>query len=262
MFGTPPPVRQALVDVLDAKPHPAHIPTLLELVEDRLSNRDYHDNEESHPIARGAVVALSNSGALTSADAKRILKTAVETYDFDLRRDILTLLANGAPDLQRLILNLALAKNAPGVRRAAVAALVSAEGVLDPSVVAAVAPERLVRQPAPIASELTIIVGWRGSVAQVQAAAEALSASANRRVFLILLIAARRGRDAADAERLAAHLPDGHVGRAWALGDDIGEIANEVLNDLGDVWAVAAVPPYLRKLRRFATCGNGRHFQF
>lgn len=240
------PVRQALVDLLDAKPHPAHIPTLLELVEDRLSNRDYHDNEESHPIARGAVVALSNSGALTSADAKRILRTAVETYDFDLRRDILTLLANGAPDLQRLILNLALAKNAPGIRRAAVAALVSAEGVLDPSVVAAVAPERLVRQPAPIASELTIIVGWRGSVAQVQAAAEALSASANRRVFLILLIAARRDRDAADAERLAAHLPDGHVGRAWALGDDIGEIANEVLNDLGDVWAVAEVLPYLK----------------
>lgn len=240
------PVRQALVDLCDAKPHAAHIPTLLELAEDQLSNRDYHDNEESHPIARGAIAALSKSGMLTSADAKRMLTTAMETYDFDLRRNILTLLANSAPEVQRLILNLALAKNAPGVRRAAVAALVSAESSLDRDVVAAIAPERLVRQPAPIASELTIIVGWRGNAAQVQAAAETLSASANRRVFLILLIAARRDRDAADAERLAAHLPDGHVGRAWALGGDIGEIANEVLNDLGDVWAVAEVLPYLK----------------
>lgn len=240
------PVRQALVDLVDAKPHPAHIPTLLTLVEDRLSNRDYHDNEESHPIARAAVAALGKAGALTVADAKRMLETALETYDFDLRREILTLLANGSAEVQRLILNLALTKNAPGVRRAAVAALVSVESALDPGVVAAIAPERLVRQPALIASELTIIVGWRGDTGQVQSAAEALSASSTRRVFLMLLIAARRDRDAADAERLAAHLPENHVGRAWALGRDIGEVADEVLNDLGDVWAVAEVLVYLK----------------
>ena len=156
------------------------------------------------------------------------------------------MLANGSPEVQRLILNLALTKNAAGARRAAVAALVSAESALDPSVVAAIAPERLVRQPAPIASELTIIVGWRGDAAQVQAAAEALSADAKRRVYLILLIAARRDRDASDAERLAAHLPESHVGRAWALSHDIGDVDNEVLNDLGDVWAVAEVLTYLK----------------
>jgi hypothetical protein len=240
------PVRQALVDLMDAKPHPAHIPTLLTLVEDRLSNRGYHDNEESHPIARAAVAAIGKAGALTAADAKRMIETALETYDFDLRREILALLANGSPQVQRLILNLAINKNAAGVRRAAVAALVSAESALDPGVVAAIAPERLVRQPAPIAAELTIIVGWRGDAAQVQAAAEALSASAARRVFLVLLIAARRDRDASDAERLAAHLPEGHVGRAWALGHDIGDVADEALNDLGDVWAVAEVLAYLK----------------
>ncbi|PMY00657.1 hypothetical protein C1Y22_37435, partial [Pseudomonas sp. MPR-R2A5] len=76
---------------------------------------------------------------------------------------------------------------------------------------------------APIAAELTIIVGWRGKPEHVQAAAEALSASDKRRVFLVLLVAARRDRDPADAERLAAHLPDGHPGRAWALGQEIGD---------------------------------------
>lgn len=240
------PVRQALVELLDAKPHSAHILTLLALVEDRLSNRDYHDNEESHPIARAAVAALSKSGPLTRADAERVLETALETYDFGLRHDILNLLVSSSADIQQLVLDLALNKNSAGVRRAAVAALVSAESVLDPGVVAAIAPARLVRQPAPIAAELTIIIGWRGDQMHVQAAAEALSASAKRRVFLILLIAARRDRDPADAERLAAHLPDDHVGRAWALGEDIGEVADEVLNDLGDVWAVAEVLVYLK----------------
>ena len=72
------PVRQALVDLTDAKPHQAHIPTLLTLVEDRLSNRDYHDNEESHPIARAAVATLTKAGPLSTADAKRMLETALE----------------------------------------------------------------------------------------------------------------------------------------------------------------------------------------
>jgi hypothetical protein len=240
------PVRRALVELLDAKPHHAHIPTLLELVEDRLSDRDYHDNEESHPIARAAVAALGKTGNFTTADARRMLATALETYDFGLRRDILTLLAGSTAEIQKLILDLALKQNAPGVRRAAVAALVSAEGSLDPSVVAAIVPARLVRQPAPIAAELTIIVGWRGKPEHVQAAAEALSASDKRRVFLVLLVAARRDRDPADAERLAAHLPDGHPGRAWALGQEIGDFKDEVLNDLGDVWAVAEVLTYLK----------------
>lgn len=240
------PVRQTLVELIDAKPHPGHIPTLLELVEDGFSNRDYHDNEESLPIARAAVAALRKVGPISNADAKRLLDTALQTYDFDLRRHILALLATGSPEVQRHILSLALKKHPAGVRRAAVAALLAAEALLDPSVIAAITPERLLRQAAPIASELTIILGWRGDAAQVQAAAEALSASASRRVFLVLLVAARQDRDAAEAERLAAHLPEDHVGRAWALGYDIGEVADEVLNDLGDVWAVAEVLSYLK----------------
>ncbi|MEA3017001.1 MAG: hypothetical protein QOI38_1723, partial [Sphingomonadales bacterium] len=43
-----------------------------------------------------------------------------------------------------------------------------------------------------------------------------------------------------------AHLPEGHLGRAWALGHDIGDVADEALNDLGDVWAVAEVLAYLK----------------
>jgi hypothetical protein len=240
------PVRTALVALMDAKPHAAHIPTLLTLVEDRFSNRDYHDNEESLPIARAAVAALAKVGPLSTSDAKRMLETALETYDFDLRRHILALLAIGSAEVQRHILSLALKKHPAGVRRAAVAALLAAEASLDPTVIAAITPERLLRQAAPIAAELTIILGWRGDAAQVQAAAEALSASASRRVFLVLLVAARRDRDAAEAERLAAHLPEDHVGRTWALGHDIGEVPDEVLNDLGDVWAVAEVLFYLK----------------
>jgi hypothetical protein len=240
------PVRRALVALMDAKPHAGHIPTLLTLVEDRFSNRDYHDNEESLPIARAAVAALAKVGPLSTSDAERMLQTALETHDFDLRRHILALLAISSAEIQRHIFGLAVNKHPAGFRRAAVAALLAVEASLDPTVIASITPERLLRQPAPIASELTIILGWRGDAAQVQAAAEALSASASRRVFLVLLVAARRDRDAAEAERIAAHLPEEHVGRTWALGHDIGEVADEVLNDLGDVWAVAEVLFYLK----------------
>lgn len=240
------PVRRALVELLDEKPHPAHIPTLLALVEDRLSDSDYHDNEEIYPIARAAVAAIEKSGNLATTDAERMLKTVLETYDFGLRRDILSLLAGCQAEIQKLVLDLALKKNAPGIRRAAAAALASAESSLDPTVVASITPERLILQPAPIAAELTIIVGFRGEGDHVQAVAEALSASDRRRVFLILLIAARRDRDPTDAAHLAAHLPDGHLGRAWALGQDTGDFNDEILNDLGDVWAVAEVLVYLK----------------
>ena len=205
------PVRQALVDLLDAKPHLAHIPTLLTLVEDRLSSRDYHDNEESHPIARGAVAAIEKVGALTTADAKRMIETALETYDFDLRRKILVLLANGSPQVQRLVLNLAINKNAAGVRRAAVAALVSTASALDPGVVAAIAPERLVRT-AGIDRFRTDDYVAGGVMRRRSSRGRGAVGECTRRVFLVLLIAARRDRDASDAERLAAHLPEGQVG--------------------------------------------------
>ncbi|WP_342251645.1 nSTAND3 domain-containing NTPase [Sphingomonas sp. OTU376] len=241
------PVRELLVELLDARPCPQHLVPLLTLAADNLSDRDYHDNVDSLPIARQAVRALASYDPIDPADGKRLLEIAIETDDPDLRNAILNLLATRRGALQTMVFELAVTKGKSEARIPAGWALVGAEAQLDDALLARITPDLMLRVASRITACLALICGWRGKHDQVEAIAAALSATPERRVFLVLLAAARLHRDAAQAREVAAHLPQGHKAQRWALGEDIGAFDDSVLNDLGSVQAVAAVLPFLKR---------------
>jgi hypothetical protein len=97
-----------------------------------------------------------------------------------------------------------------------------------------------------VASRLVVLLSLRGDMASIDAAAQRLATSAERRVFLVLMIWMLNGRDPSAADRVAKLLPRGHIASAWALGTHTGIVADNALDDLGSPAAVAQVLPHLK----------------
>lgn len=238
------PLRAAFLDLLEQRLTADAIPPLLDLTADQLSDRDYHDNANSLPIARRAVAILARHADLDIGAASTLLDIARTTDDPSLRRSITDLLAT-RPTLQPLLLSTATARGPAVLRIAASWSLVGAEHLLSDAMVASITSELVLNQPVRIAFGLALIVGWRGSPAQIRSVANALSAAPTRRVFLVALARARLDRDLESAREVADHLPAGHVAQRWALGEDVGVIDADILSELGSVAAVAEILPFV-----------------
>jgi hypothetical protein len=98
-----------------------------------------------------------------------------------------------------------------------------------------------VQSPAQVAAPLTLILGLRGKVAVVDAAASLLAGSGPRKVFLLLLAAAAADRGEEVVRAIGALLPAGHVAQSMVYGDVDGLLARSAIDDLGDVRAVREV---------------------
>jgi hypothetical protein len=245
------PVRKALITLLDAKLHPAHIPTLLELARDQYSERSpYYDESSILPIARKAVAALKRHAPPLADAAESLYGIAIDTDDGDLRSDIFELLATtGDTASQKLLFELAIKPGRPSVRRDAASALLQSNGVIAPEIVARITPELLVTRIGNVAARLALLLASEGEVRTVQSVAEQLAANPKRRVFILLLIRQIRCRDTELAEAMAEMLPDGHPALAWALGAEIDWANDQLLSDLGDPDICSEVFVFMRPQR-------------
>ncbi|WP_143149108.1 hypothetical protein [Hyphomicrobium sp. CS1BSMeth3] len=242
------PMRKVLVALLDRMPHVDHLPTLVEMAKDTWSRHASYEHENQHyPIAQAAVNALAKIGPLPAPVAQALLHVATESDDPRLRAGLLTELVRfGGRDMQDRILDLALLPGRLAIRRAAANALVVVSDALPHELVARIIPDLLISRTESVASMLAVLLSLRGDMMSVDAAAQRLSTSAERRVFLVLMIWKLNGRDPSAAGRVAKFLPRGHIAAAWALGAHTGIVANDALDDLGSPAAVAQVLPHLK----------------
>jgi hypothetical protein len=242
------PIRIALVALLNAKPHPDHLPALLKLVSDEWTPRDLSGDDPDYPIATAAIEAIAKMGALDADVQEGLYELALETRDSNLRLNILSYLAKtyGAP-LQGRLFDVARGREANKIRRAAAQALLQCGDDAESAVVSKVTSDLLLELVEPVAVRLCLLLAWQGNVERVVTTAKALATNRKRRVLLILMIWFLAERDENAAREIAALLPADHPAVGWAFGEPLVDPADEFLDDLGDVPSVREVMAYVRK---------------
>lgn len=233
------PVRKALVAQLKAKPHEKHLSALLVLVTDEWSKRASRGEDDGHyPIARDAAETLLELASVPDDTLAQLIDLAKRTDDTSLMPRLLSaVLRHGDEKRHAQILEMSRRGPRLSVGNAAASALLQQHERLSDVTVALISTKMLTRLPASIADYLVLVVGLRGSEEAVTAAAEALAASDDRRIFLALLAGALRDRDVERAVAVAALLPVGHPAREWAEGSE-APVDRDSLIDLGDASAV------------------------
>jgi len=242
------PVRQALVQLLNAKPHSDHLPALLHLVKDEWSRRGaYYGGEDDFPIAQAAVLAIAKSGTLSAETAESLYRVSVHTRDPDLRNEIFLLLVRAAGrDPQDRLFELAVNPGKQTVRHAAAHALLAGNEHVAPEVIARISPQVLNNRLEVVASRLLLLLTIKGSTSNILKIAAALATNDKRRVLLLLAIWLLWERDQQTAKRIASMLPANHAAVTWALGGGKGEIDDNRLDDLGDPLSVDQVLLFMK----------------
>lgn len=242
------PVRKALVEMLDAKPHSEHLPALLVLAKDDWSPRSsYQGEEDDYPIAQAAIGAIGKLGTLEDGVADELYRLAIDTRDSDVRYKIFALLVRAAdPRFQGQLFDLAINPGRRTVRVNAAGALLAGQRQVTPETVSRITPQLLATRLEAVASRLLLLVALRAEIDQVLNAAEALSTDDKRRVLLLLAIWMVRERDPSAAERIARMLPPSHAGVKWAMAGAKGKLIDTALDDLGDPTSVGQVLHFMR----------------
>ena len=246
------PVRKALVELLDAKPHADHLAALLVLAKDDWSPRSsYQGEEDDHPIAQAAIGVVGKLGPLEDGMADELYRLAIDTRDSDVRYGIFALLVRAAdPRFQEQLFDVAVNPGRRTVRVNAAGALLAGHGQVTPETVSRITPHFLATRVDAVASRLLLLVALRAELDQVLKAAEALSTIDKRRVLLLLAIWIVRDRDASAAERIATMLPANHAGVEWALVGAKGKLGEAALDDLGDPISVEQVLLFMGPKKR------------
>lgn len=246
------PVRKALVELLDAKPHADHLPALLVLAKDDWSPRSsYQGEEDDYPIAQAAIEAIGKLGPLEDGVADELYRLAIDTRDSDVRYEIFAVLVRAAdPRFQGQLFDIAVNPGRRTVRVNAAGALLAGHGHVVPETVNRITPQLLATRIEAVTSRLLLLVALRAEMDQVLKAAEALSIIDKRRVLLLLAIWIVRDRNAPAAERIARMLPANHSGVKWALAGAKGKINDTALDDLGDSISVEQVLLFMRPKKK------------
>lgn len=242
------PVRKALVAVLEAKPHIAHVQTLLALLRDEWSRfSDGYGYDDHFPIARSAMRALAQLAPLEDEAMRTVHQVVVATSDRALRADGLRLLARSDERRYRMdLLKQALRPGREEVRLAAVAALCEEAERVDADMLAPVDAAVLASLPPVVAATFACLVGARAAPETVLEIGQSLGTDGKRRALVLLLIRFVTARSVEVGRELGVVLGKGHPAVGWALGGEDGQgLGAEVLDDLGAIEVCEAVCRYM-----------------
>jgi hypothetical protein len=237
------PVRRALAELLDTKPHPEHLQALMILAKDNWSpSSSYQGEEENYPIAQAAIGAIAKLGTLNGQAADDLYRLAIDTLAPNARCEIFVLLVRNADRrFQDQLFELAVNPGRRIVQLAAAGALMSGYQRVAPEIVGRITPQLLETRPEGVASRLLLLGALRGEIDEVVKIAKALSTIDKRRVLLLLAIWVVHKRDASAANRIVRMLPANHPGVNWALTGANGKLDDMALDDLGDPMSVEQV---------------------
>jgi hypothetical protein len=241
------PVRSALIRLLDRKPHLAHLPALLVLSRDRWTDSPgYEEEDETYPIARAALAAISRLGMLEIPAAEQLYRTGVNTQDPQLRWKIFKLLAGlGHPGIEQRLLGLAMRPGRAGPASAAARALIEHAPRIAPEDLSAITVQMIETRDEAVAQLLLALMAQWGERQQLLTVAQSLAANASRRVFLVFLMRRLKHQDSALTGQLADMLPLKHPAVTWALSDADEPPEDNMFDDLGDKPAIDEVRRFL-----------------
>ena len=246
------PVLRALVALLGQKPHVDHQMALVVLAGDQWSrhSQNYGADNDEYPIAREAIIALRDVAPLDAEKNDRLFAIAFETSDPSVRWEIFALLAEfGGTTARERLFKLAIEPGTDRIRSSAAYALLPHGVDLDSTLIDRITPDLLLKVYEPVAGVIAGLLGLRGTIEAIRAAAEALAASRKRRGLVLLIAWLLADRNRSLAEQLVAMLPAGHKAGDWALGNDIGEVSDASISDLGDPAVCAELLHYMRFYR-------------
>lgn len=237
-------VRRSLTAALSGRPHPEHLPVLMQLTQDRWSDAEpRYDEPDSYPIAREAVAALAKYGSLEDWIGGKLVELAKDTADRQLRRDALSAAAQlCGPKIREEIWSLVAIKELGWLRVDAIDALSTATTV-EPELLGKITEDRLMRLPAPLAASATVLVGAHLPVADALRILERVGHSQSHRALLLLGAVALESRDRGAALGLLKLLDAGHPAQALLASDEL--LPSTVLDDLGHVRIRRYVRPWL-----------------
>ncbi|MES2040096.1 MAG: hypothetical protein V4495_19950 [Pseudomonadota bacterium] len=244
------PVRLALVELLNSKPHPEHLSTLLSLAKDELSRHPrFPGDNGTYPIARSAIAAIAKVGKIDVEAGSELFELAIDTRDSLLRNEILTLLARSADShFQDQLFELAKSPHHQrNLRRSAANALLMADAQHLSTVTVQITPELLASQIEDIASRLLLLLSAKGEISHLLIVAQVLAANCERRVLLIIAILCIREKNMPVAAQIASMLPANHIAVTWALNGGEDELDSAALDDLGDPLCVEQVFSFSQK---------------
>lgn len=242
-------VRQALVEILEAKPDATHQPTLIGLIADTWTRAEiYYGEEVSYPIASSAANLLGEQAPLFADAIDILMAQAAVTSDSSLCDALLLAVAKQGDSVGRdRLADLALEIGRPGLHVAAAEALFL---VRDRSPARASRFELHLRRgrAASVVTSMALAVGATGDKASVIALARELYLNPDRSALVApLLFGAIFGEEGlydAIAELLSDSLRDG----LFAAFEGEALAPRTLLDALGDFKIRAAV---IQRLSRF-----------
>lgn len=230
------PVRKALVRLLSTKPHPDHLPVLLHLAQDQWSpSSRYYGEDDSFPIARSAVDAISELELLDAAILEQLQKIALDTSDWEVRTGLFKVIAaQGGHTFQKQLFELAVTPGRIDVRRSAAHAMLAKVDLLDMIVVGEITANLLITHAPTIAVILTLIVACRASSSKRIEIAREISANVKRRGLLLLMLWPMVDSYESSKSAIEKLLPEGHPSLGWVNAGPIERAEDALIADLGD----------------------------
>ncbi|MHB8286482.1 MAG: hypothetical protein ACYDD1_17665, partial [Caulobacteraceae bacterium] len=241
-------VRQALIEILEAKPDAAHQPTLIGLIADNWTRAAvYYGEEASYPIATDAARLLGEQAPLFGDAIDTLMTRAAVTPDSDLRDALLLAVAKQGDVAGRdWLADLALEIGRPSLHAAAAEALFLV-GDRSPARAARFEPHLLGRPAASVVTSMALAVGATGDKAAVLALARTLYMNPDRSALVVpLLYGAIFGEDGL-ADGIAAILPDEISDRLVVAFSGDALAPKTLLDALGNFRIRSAVIDRLRK---------------
>ncbi|NVK23075.1 MAG: hypothetical protein HWD86_11210 [Kangiellaceae bacterium] len=237
-------VRQALVEILKAKPEATHQSTLIGLIADKWTRADiFYGEEVSYPIASSAAQLLGEQASLFADAIDILMAEAAVTSDSGLRDALLLAVAKQGDVAGRdRLADLALEFGRPGLHSAAAEALFLAGDRSDAR--AARFEPHILRghgRAASVVTSMALVVGATGDKTAVLALARKLFVNPDRSALVVaLLFGSIFGEDGLYDE-LAAILSDEVRDGLLAAFTDGALAPRTLLDALGDFKLRAAV---------------------
>lgn len=203
-------VRRKLLDLLDARRSPEHLPTLLRMAcDDWNESSGFYGETPSFPISRRAADILATTPDLPDDAVDTLAAQAPLMEDESARDRLLKVLAHSGAYGHRLLVTMALDRQRVPLGAAATWALIMSDTPVDPALLIDIdAPELLIRR-ALVAARMAVLVGLRGRLDQAVAVAMELSGHPRRRALLLALIVGAASRSDGTCEAIVALAPDG-----------------------------------------------------
>ncbi len=225
-------VRKRLLELLDSRRDPGHIPTLVTMAgDDWNESSGYYGVKPSCPISRRAAEILATIDNLSEAVVETIAEIASRMDDDGARDRLLTVLAHAGSDGQKKLVSMATNRNRVLLGAAAAAALLKSDITVDSALLTPINSQEILERRAVIAVEMALLIGRWGNPDQARAAAIAVAGHPGRRGLYIPLLIGASERSDGVREDLLSLGPRGLADRVFEAVCDRSKLRKEALDD-------------------------------